>query len=94
MRNIIPYRLAALGAALLALAACHKSGVPSPKDRTVTIESDPPGCDVYLDGALLGTTPCTMNEVRLNELGLKWPEYIHKDDALSMTWAWDNTGLI
>jgi hypothetical protein len=83
-----------LCAALPALAACHKQDPSAPDARTITLDSDPAGCEVFLDGTSLGTTPCVLNQARLRELGLQWPEYVQKGNALSMSWGPDPTGIL
>lgn len=77
-------------AALLVLAACGKQE----GSRTITLDANPPGSEVFLDGTSLGPTPCVLSEARLRELGLKWPEYIQNGGALSMSWELDTTGIL
>ncbi len=85
-------RLLTACAALLFLAACGKPGGAS--SRTITLDSDPPGSEVFLGGASLGRTPCVLSEARLHALGLKWPEYIHNGNSLSMSWELDTAGIL
>lgn len=78
--------------AFIALTFYKKPGFPT--SRTVTIESEAPGSEIYLDGKSLGTTPCVLSESRLKEEGLAWPE---NDDNLKTFWhSWwlDPFGII
>lgn len=84
------FRPLAACAALLLLAGCR--GRES--SRTITLDSEPPGSEIFLDGTSLGRTPCVISEVRLVQLGLKWPEYIHNGNSLSMNWELDTAGIL
>lgn len=93
MPRRFPARSLLIATAFLALAACKRPDAAA-QSRTITLESDPPGCEVYLDGTSLGRSPCVLSESRLHELGLNWPEYVHIDNALRMNWELDATGIL
>ena len=85
--------LLVFGGALCGVAGCEKKEA-APAERFITLETDPPGSEVFLDGTSLGATPCTLSAARLQELGLPWPASMRTGNALTMNWEQDAGGII
>src|SRR3954469_23234982 len=80
---------AVAAAALVGATACSSSTV---------IRSNPPGAKVFIDGAMVGTTPYTMSDTHIvgssTSVRLEYPGYAPMDTAIHRSEEFDVVACI